>query len=304
MNVDNKNIIYTLIPPKNGWQYDRDFYLVDLESLCLSASIFKNNFDYKKIKLYTTNELCEFFDDIDLFDEVIDLELVSDDLKKIDTEKFTINTLYKIFVPPLESEPFIHIDHDFFVNDSNIFEDVETNVFFSFNENPFEHGRLHSFYKFYFDTFKNVIRLIDDEIFENFNPCVAYNCSIFGCDDDSLIKSFTKTKDFFIKHFDKIVGIERIDCFVEQYLQINYLNSESITSFDDFVLRNGKMDSFDINGLVDEENLINLKNYFLSSSMIHISGDRYSTYYRRLISDILSEHNEKLSKKIKEIYKN
>lgn len=304
MNTEDKNIIYTLIPPKNGWSYDRDFYLVDLESLCLSASLFKSNFDYKKIKLYTTTELCEFFDGTNLFDEVIDLESVSNDLKKLDTEKFTMNTLYKLFVPSLQNESFIHIDHDFFINDSYVFDDINTNVFFSFNENPFENGKLHSFYKFYFNTFKKIIRLIDDEIFEDFNPCLAYNCSIFGCEDKSLIESFTKSKDFFIKHFDKIVGIERIDCFIEQYLQINYLNSENITSFDDLVLRNGKIDSFDIYDEVNEENLITLKNHFLNSPMIHVSGDRYSKYYRKLISDFLLEYNQEILEKIKERFKN
>lgn len=187
MNIEDKNIIYTLIPPKDGWQYDRAFYLVDLESLCLSASIFKSNFEYKKLKLYTTNEFCKFFEGTDLFDEVIDLELVSEDLKKIDTEKFKMNTFYKLFVPSLENEPFIHIDHDFFINDSYVFEDIDTNVFFSFSENPFENDKLHSFYKFYFDVFKKIIKLIDDDIFYDFNPCKAYNCSIFGSNDKSLI---------------------------------------------------------------------------------------------------------------------
>lgn len=294
MNIQNLNLIYTFIPPKNEWIYNRNFYIVDLESLCLSVLIIKNNFRFKQIKLYTTKFFSEFFKKTELFDVIIDIEKISNDLKKIDTTQFKTNTLYKLFVPSLEIEPFIHIDHDMFINDETIFEKIDKNIFFSFPEDPYLNGKLHHFYGFYIDVLDHVKKNVNENIFNNFSQKIAYNCSIFGCTNETLISSFTQTKDFFIKNFEKIVLIDRIDCFLEQFFQINFINSTDIFTFEDIIQKDGRICDFDLNSKIIPENLDQLKYEFEKRKMIHISGDRYTTYYRNLIPELLYKHDKEL----------
>lgn len=301
MNIEKLNIIYTFVPPKNGWIYNRDFYIVDLESLCLSAITFKSKFKYKKMKLYTTKFFYDFFIKTEIFDVIIDIEKESNDLKKIDTSMLRTNTLYKLFVPSMEVEPFIHIDHDMFINDVSIFEKINTDIFFSFPETIYVDNNLHSFYGFYIDVLNDVKRIVNNEKINNLNQNIAYNCSIFGSTNESLINSFTHTKEFFIKNFKNIVHIERIDCFLEQLLQISYLNSIDISTFDEIIEKNGKIVDFDIDGHIVAENMLVLKEEYKKRKMIHISGDRYSTYYRQLIPDLLLNHNKSIRLLIKNI---
>jgi hypothetical protein len=303
MEINNKNIIYTFVPPKDGWKYNNSFYKIDLESLCLSALVIKKKFKFQQIKLYTTDEFCEFFNDTDLFDILIDIHKVSDDIKKVDTNKFHANTLYKLFVPSLEEGPFIHVDHDLFINDVEIFDRIKTDVFFSFHETPVEDGKTHFFYGFYLEALNKVREVVSEEVSINSSKDIAYNCSIFGCDDNSLKKSFTDTKEFFIRNFDKLIDINKIDCFLEQYLQINYLKNNRISTFDDIITKNGEILNIDIWGKVNNKKLNTLKKVFLEQPIIHVSGDRYSTYYRRLIPDLLKVYDKKIYNKILKNYK-
>jgi hypothetical protein len=108
-------------------------------------------------------------------------------------------------------------------------------------------------------------------------------------------------KEWILYH--KLIGINKIDCFLEQYLQINYLKNNRISTFDDIITKNGKILNIDIWGKVNNKKLDTLKKVFLEQPIIHVSGDRYSTYYRRLIPDLLKVYDKKIYNKILKNYK-
>jgi hypothetical protein len=209
MKTDDKNIIYTYVPPEIDWIHNKDFYLTDLYCLAVSVQLFKSKFKYKSIILYTTPELISFFKDTHYFDKLFDISNCYDVIKEQNAGFSHKNIMFKVFVAAQQTEPFIHIDHDFFINNKDIFDKVNRNIIFSFIEtasNPYG-NQLNNPYSFYIKVFSDICRVVDDVVLDNFNPLAAYNSSIFGCNGNELIKSFTKTKDFLLRNYKKLNNI-------------------------------------------------------------------------------------------------
>ena len=306
MQTIDKNILYTYVPPEIDWKFNKEFYLIDLYCLCISVKLFKSKFKYKSIKLYTNQEIINFFKDTEYFDELVDISNCYDVIEKQNTGFSHKNVMFKIFVAAEQIEPFIHIDHDFFINNHTIFDKVDKDILFSFKEpacNPYG-NQLNNPYAFYIKIFSEVCKVIDDEMLDNFNPLTAYNCSIFGCNNDELISSFKKTKEFLLKNYEKLNQIKDLPTVLEQFIQINYLletnRFEDIFVFGDLV-QMGKTNNepnTDLKKDVYEE----LLNHFNSSDIIHLSGYRWHSYYRIILVNILKELDIVMHEQIKSTY--
>lgn len=273
------NIIYTFVPNSHGWKYDIDFYLIDLYSLCLSVKLIRIHYPDYNVKLYTTKELILFFNDTNYFDNLIDInELTS--LKTVDQTKIKLHTLYKLFIPANENEPFIHIDHDLFINDGELLKNIDKSVIFAFNEDTTD-----SFYDFYDDVTKKVSKLTDIEYFKLPN---AFNCSIYGSNKDYIIQSFKFILDFYINNIDVLNDIEKVDCFLEQYLQVHKLpvGMDDIHTFEKVIDKNPK-------DIINSDDFINRK-------ISHFTYDRYEIKNRNLIIKRLVNLDKNICKKIKE----
>jgi hypothetical protein len=289
MVTSNKNILYTYVQPNISLTH----CLVQVYSLCLSVQLVKKNLEYKKIKLYTTPEVRDFFKDTDYFDEIHDITFCSEYIENQDPGILHKNMLYKIFVPPLQTEPFIHIDNDFYINDGDVIKyGVNQKVFFGLKENVLCDNTkyMKNGYYHYFINFMQVVNYLNKEDlveFNNFNPMNAFNCSIFGCDNDELIKSFTKVKDFFVKHYQKLNEIPNIPSFIEQYLQVSYLLEENdfleIYTFEDLLYwpKYMTIDGFNVDVYVE------LKEKYLNSKLVHLSGSIWTPYYQVMLTEQL-----------------
>jgi hypothetical protein len=306
MKTDDKNIIYTYVPPEIDWKFNKEFYLIDLYCLCISVKLFKSKFKYKSIKLYTNQEIINFFKGTEYFDELVDISNCYDVIEKQNTGFSHKNVMFKIFVAAEQIEPFIHIDHDFFINNHTIFDKVDKDILFSFKEpacNPYG-NQLNNPYAFYIKIFSEVCKVIDDEMLDNFNPLTAYNCSIFGCNNDELVSSFKKTKEFLLKNYEKLNQIKDLPTVLEQFIQINYLletnRFEDIFVFGDLV-QMGKTNN-EPNTDLKKDVYEKLLNHFNSSDIVHLSGYRWHSYYRILLVNILKELDIVMYEQIKSTY--
>jgi hypothetical protein len=316
MKTDDKNIIYTYVPPEIDWIHNKDFYLTDLYCLAVSVQLFKSKFKYKSIILYTTPELISFFKDTHYFDKLFDISNCYDVIKEQNAGFSHKNIMFKVFVAAQQTEPFIHIDHDFFINNKNIFDKVNRNIIFSFIEtasNPYG-NQLNNPYSFYIKVFSDICRVVDDVVLDNFNPLAAYNSSIFGCNGNELIKSFTKTKDFLLRNYKKLNNIKDLPIVLEQFVQINYLLEE--TKFDDYfvfgdLVKTGNTSDDIVNTeLYNNPSYSNLNkdvygkllNHFNSSDIIHLSGYRWHSYYKVILVSILKNLDMSMHELIKSTY--
>ena len=304
--LTDKNILWTYVPPEIDWIHNKNFYLIDLYCLCISVKLFKSKFKYKSIKLYTNQEIIEFFKDTEYFDEFIDISNCYEIIKKQDTGFSHKNVMFKIFTVAEQTEPFIHIDHDFFINNDKIFELVDKDIIFSFKEtacNPYG-NQLNNPYAFYIKIFSEVCKVIDDKMLDNFNPLTAYNCSIFGCNNDELILSFKKTKEFLLKNYEKLNQIKDLPTVLEQFIQINYLletnRFEDLFIFGDLI-QMGKTNDGGYDDL-KEEVYEELLNHFKSSDIMHLTGYRWHPYYRILLVNLLKKIDNHMEKKLRLTY--
>lgn len=300
MVTSNKNILYTYVQPNEL----PSNCIIQLYSLCLSVQLVKKNLEYNKIKLYTTPEVKDFFKDTNYFDEIHDITFCAEYIENQNPGILHKNMLYKIFVPTLQTEPFIHIDNDLFINDGDVINyGINQKVFFGFKENvicPNTKYMTNQYYH-YFNNFIEVVNSLEkNELIDlgNFNPMNAFNCSIFGCDNNELIKSFTKVKDFFIKHYVKLNEIPNIPIFIEQYLQVSYLLEDidflEIYTFEDLLYWPKYIPITDFN--VDTYN--ELKEKFLSSKLTHISGSIWTPYYQVIITEQLEQLDSNIVNKL------
>ena len=300
MDTSNKNILYTYVQPNISLSHCS----IQLYSLCLSVQLVKKNLEYNKIKLYTTPEVSDFFKDTDYFDEIHDITFCSEFIENQNPGILHKNMLYKIFVPPLQTEPFIHIDNDFYINDGYIIKyGVNQKVFFGFKEivtlPNTKHMKNH--YYHYFDNFVQVVRSLNEEDINDlgtFNPMNAFNCSIFGCDNDELIKSFTKAKDFFVKHYEKLNEIPNIPSFIEQYLQISYLLEDydflEIYTFGDLLYWPERTPFSEFNIDFYKE----IKEKYRESKLVHLSGSIWDPHYQLMITEQLEMLDPSIVKKL------
>lgn len=316
MQTINKNILWTYVPPEIDWIHNKDFYLIDLYCLCLSVKLFKTRFKYKSIKLYTNSEIIEFFKDTNYFDELIDISNCYDVIKEQNAGFSHKNIMFKVFVASQQTEPFIHIDHDFFINDSNIFNKVDRDIIFSFIEtaSDLNGNQLNNPYAFYIKVFSDMCRVIDDVMLDNFNPLRAYNSSIFGSNGNQLITSFTKTKEFLIRNYKKLNKIKDLPIVLEQFVQINYLleetNFNEYFTFGEFIKFGNTTDNIVNQELYSNPSYPNLKkdiyqkllNHFTSADMIHLSGYRWHSYYRIILVNMLKELDIHMYDKLRNTY--
>ena len=314
--LTDKNILWTYVPPEIDWEFNKEFYLIDLYCLCVSAKLFKSKFKYKTIKLYTNKEIITFFKDTEYFDEFIDISDCYDVIKEQNAGFSHKNIMFKVFVASQQIDPFIHIDHDLFINNSDIFSKVNKDIIFSFIETAsnLNGNQLNNPYAFYIKVFSDVCRVIDDVMLDNFNPLRAYNSSIFGANGNQLITSFTKTKEFLIRNYKKLNNIKDLPIVLEQFVQINYLLEE--TNFNDYFTFDEliKFDNTNDNAINKElysnpsysnlkkDTYQNLLNHFTSSDIIHLSGYRWHSYYRIILVNILKELDIHMHEKIKSTY--
>lgn len=274
MILTDKNIVYTFVPTENSWKYDKDFYLIDFYCLCLSAHLVRKNLNVKSIKLYTIPEIIDFFKDTNYFDELIDINTI-ESLKKIDWNKNRYNTLYKLFVTSIQKEPFIHIDHDLFIMNPNVFDVVETEHIFGFKE------RFNvPFYQFYVD---NIIQI--EGVTPNVND-YAINCCLYGSNTNKLSVSFQKSVDLLIEKYDEFIFIDKIDCYIEQYFQVKEL-LKLTEEKDIFLFEN------DIKRVFDD-NVI-----FGDYGMVHLSGNRYGDSFKKEIVATLKRLDNSMDNRIK-----
>jgi hypothetical protein len=318
METGDKNIIYTYVPPEIDWLHNKDFYLIDLYSLCVSVKLFKSKFKYKSIKLYTNLEIMEFFKGTEYFDELIDISNCYNVIEKQDTGFSHKNVMFKIFVAGEQVEPFIHMDHDLFINNDNVFDKVDKNILFSFKEpacSPYGNQSTNP-YSFYVKIFSDVCKVINDDMLDNFNPLMAYNCSIFGCNNDELILSFQKTKKFLLRNYKKLNKIKDLPTVLEQFIQINYLldnhKFEDLFVFGDIIkmgrtgvseIDNAIHSSFDMDSSSLHLNVYNeVVKHFKKSDIVHLSNYRWNSHYRILLVNLLKQLDEDMSTKIESTY--
>jgi hypothetical protein len=321
MDISNKNIIYTYVPPEIDWECNRDYYLIDLICMIYSVRVFKNKFKYKKIKLYTSTELKNFFDNTDYFDEVIDIEYNKTFFKNQIQGICAKHTMFKVFTAAEQTEPFIHIDADLVINDETFFSNVTKPIIFSFIENVINVDTpsiKDGYYNLYFDAFKKTIKVLDEAEWSqmgNFTPTNAANCSIFGCDDTSLCKSFKRTWEFFINNNEKLLKVKDINLALEQYYQFSFLLEDKrfyndIHTFDDD-LKTGHL----LIGEYDDEikqcktcEDVNIdiyskvKHQFTQSKAVHLSGMRWTMYYKILICTLLKELDSDILNKVSDSF--
>lgn len=289
MDTSNKNILYTYVQPNLSLSHCS----IQLYSLCLSVQLVKKNLEYNKIKLYTTPEVSDFFKDTDYFDEIHDITFCSEFIENQNPGLLHKNMLYKIFVPTLQTEAFIHIDNDFYINDGNVIKyGVDQKIFFGVKENVICDNTKYmaNNYYHYFINFMQVVNSLDEEDLVElgkFNPMNAFNCSIFGCDNDELIKSFTKVKDFFVKHYKKLNDIPNIPIFIEQYLQVSYLLEDNdfleIYTFNDLLYWPIRKPFSEFNIAFYKE----IKEKCGESKLVHLSGSIWDPHYQLMITERL-----------------
>jgi hypothetical protein len=294
MNTKGKNILYTYVQPNELISQ----CVVQLYSLCLSVQLVKKNLEHNKIKLYTTPEVIEFFSGVDYFDELIDITEYNQYIQNQNPGILHKNMLYKIFVPTVQTEPFIHIDIDFLINDPDpIRYGVNQKVFFGFKESvvlPNTEQMVDQYYHYFQNLVQILNRLNQDELKQlgTFNPMNAFNCSIFGCDGFELIKSFTRARDFYVSNYEKLNEMEfNIPSFIEQYLQVSYLledvNFLEITTVNNdlYLPQNVEFGEFDLS------TYNHLHALYHTSKLVHLSGTIFIPYYQLIISEHLNDLN-------------
>lgn len=319
METKNKNIIYTHVPPVE-WKTNIAAYISELFYLLYSVEVFKKNFEYLSIKLYTNNEFVDFFKGTEIFNEVKDIFGNYNYIRKQDSGSCHKNMLFKMFTIEDQNHQFLHLDNDMIIGDPETFKRIEHDILFSYEERVIDHRLDEGYYDFYFKTLSQVIKLVDgfDEI-ERFNPISAVNCSIFGGDDiNELKRSFGESTDFFKRNYQQLNQVPNMPAFIEQYLQfsillknrdineVSFLN-ENLRLPDhydrlDEVLEHGVINN-DVNELdVDHNLLVDLKRFVSENKNTHLSYMRWRPPCLIVIYNLLKELNPNIVNKIQDIY--
>lgn len=316
MNTEDKYVIYTYVPPKQDWIDNKKFYLFELFSMLYSIETFKKHFKCKGFKLYSTPEICEFFKDTGYFSELVDVTIHEQYIKNQDGGYNHPNMLYKMFVVDYQTEPFLHLDNDLFLNYPGTFHGVINKVIFAYEENVINYYLNPQFYNFYFTTYQKIIKELTEEELKgmgNFNPISALNCCIFGTDDPTILKeSFGKSNSFFIQNYEKLNKIPNMPGFIEQYLQCSFLTEKVPMAFISLLNEKIKIafemeDSETINSKKDYENLDQnllkkVKDYITAPNNIHLSFMRWSPYFKIVIYNLLLDANPQIVNLIENTY--
>lgn len=325
MNINDKEIVYTYIPPKQDWIDNKPTYSFELYSLLYSVGTVKKNFTPKTISLYTTKEICDVLEGCGYFDRLVVLDKGEEFITNQNGGYNHPNMMYKMFTVEDISQPFLHLDNDLFLNNPNTFDDVHNDVLFAYEENIINHQLNEQYYNFYFSTYNQIIRSIPENslsIFERFNPMSAFNCCVFGGDDYELLKrSFGRSNQFFKENYEYLNPIPNMPGFIEQYLQSSLLLEEKsfyyvsflgdlikqptdTPRFDDIVLME-KMDKYtpiDSYKNIDKSLVRELIVYLESPINVHLSFIRWYPPCMIAIYNILKRLNPTIVNKIENIY--
>lgn len=321
MNIEDKEIVYTYIPPKRDWIYNKQTYSFELYSLLYSVEVFKKNFKPKKISLYSTKEICGFLVDSSYFDKLVVLEKGDEYITNQNGGYNHPNMLYKMFTVEDMSQPFLHLDNDLFLNNPSTFDEVHNDVLFAYEENIIDRQLNELYYDFYFTTYNQIIRNLPEtslNSLERFNPMSAFNCCIFGGDNYELIKnSFGKSNQFFKDNYEYLNPIPNIPGFIEQYLQSSYLQEQkhfhSISFLGDLLKQPTdtprfdevfSMDKMDKQAYknIDQSLVRDIMNYLRSPINVHLSFIRWYPPYMVAIYNLLKQINPQIINKIETIY--
>jgi len=325
MNINDKEIVYTYIPPKQDWIDNKPTYSFELYSLLYSVESLKRNFTPNKISLYTTEEICNLFSNEGYFDKLVVLEKGQEYISNQNGGYNHPNMLYKMFTVEDMSQPFLHLDNDLFLNNPHTFDDVHNDILFAYEENVINHQLNDQFYNFYFTTYNQIVRNIPEDSLSSlkrFNPMSAFNCCVFGGDNYELIKkSFNRSNQFFKENYEHLNPIPNMPGFIEQYLQSSYLLEEKSFYYISFlgdlikqptdlprfneVVEMDKMDKytpFDAYKNIDKGLVKDIMGYLESPINTHLSFIRWYPPCMIAVYNLLKGMNSKIINKIENIY--
>jgi len=325
MRIDNKEIVYTYIPPKQDWIDNKPTYSFELYSLLYSVECMRNNFKTKGFTLYSTEEICGFMEGKGYFDRLVVVTQGDEYIRNQDGGFNHPNMLYKMFTVEDITGPFLHMDNDLFINNPSTFNDIHNDVLFAYEERVVDHQLNEQYYNFYFTTYNEIIKSLDNEEIkpiEQFNPISAFNCCIFGGDKFETIKrSFELSNNFFKDNFEKLNLIPNMPGFIEQYLQVSNLLKEVPFVFISFlgdkinqptdtphygtVTQTKRMDKYTpLNEYVNIDKGIvhDIIDYLKSDKNTHLSYIRWHPHYMIAIYNLLKEINPNIVTEIENIY--
>lgn len=324
MNVENKTIVYTYIPPKQSWIDNISVYSFELYSMSYSATLIRKNFKVKSLKLFSTKDICEFFDGKGVFDQV---EILGDNDSRIEKQNAGSNhpnMLYKMVTVEKMFEPFLHVDNDLFLNDPNTFDNVGTDILFAYEEDVVGDEIDMQYYDFYYRTYLKIVRSLNDQQIAEmgrFNPKSAFNCCIFGGPINVIKSSFARANKFFRDNYQTLNPIPNMPGFIEQYLQSSFLrervsfydisflepnllgpshveHSEYITTLEKI----GKNDGRDRYKNIEVSIIKDVMKQFKLHQNFHLSSIRWYPHVSIAVYNLLNEQNPKLVSDLESIY--
>jgi hypothetical protein len=196
--------------------------------LSLSYSNYKSKGIFPKTKLYCDEFTENIVKNVTDFDEYI----VIDDNKysKLYESPF-FYAIQKLYTYIEQQEPFIHIDHDLFINDHNIFNEVIDKDFilgkFEFQKDYFPISRLDVFNSLYSVNYEKIKQcdFFDKSVYDNCFIDKIINASIFGGNNYEEIK---ETYSFILDVFEKNIKFFKVtqycSLFLEQLMFFPILN--------------------------------------------------------------------------------
>lgn len=156
---------------------------------CVKESVLGVKNSFESVKLYTDKKGKEVLKStLSLFDDVILLD------EQVGNEYFF--ALYKFDAYLLQSEPFLHFDFDFILNQKI---EIDADIVAEFSENAYEYRN-----KFveYVVNIKGVNKHIIDFVNTGCNGVYAYCCGVFGGNDLELIHQYAKDAKSLVTEYE------------------------------------------------------------------------------------------------------
>jgi hypothetical protein len=278
------NAIYTYYVAENKRYINEDLkfnYSLLLHSHLLSKKYFK------KVILYCDEFTKSYLQGICDFDEYIVFNFENE--KVFNSSNFY--AIPKLYTYTQQTEPYIHIDHDLFINDPTIlYPIIDKDIIigrFEFNMDFFNINLLDVYETLYGNNLKHVkeTNLIDDGIIHDCYLDKIINASIFGGNNYKDISSAYKfVLDLFENNYNLLDGMPFCSLFLEQFLFFPALNHVTGKKY-------SKEDSF--------------KNYFgvinpdeYKKHTFHLSTNRNDINIKSTLSEMIYTENPELVKKI------
>jgi hypothetical protein len=196
--------------------------------LLLSYSNYKSRGIFPKTKLYCDEFTESIVKKITNFDEYVVVD--SNKYSKLYESPF-FYAIQKLYTYIDQQEPFIHIDHDLFINDYNVFNKVIDKDFilgrFEFEKDYFPIGRLDVFNTLYGPNYYKIKQndFFDKSVYDNCFIDKIINASVFGGNNYEEIK---ETYSFILDVFEKNIKFFKVtqycSLFLEQLMFFPVLN--------------------------------------------------------------------------------